>query len=55
MRAAPANLGALFSPARDPAAIALIDLGGESGPREYTYAELDAQADGVARGLRARG
>lgn len=53
--AASANLGTLFSPARDAHAIALIDLGGESGPRVYTYAELDAQADGVARGLRARG
>ncbi len=52
---ASANLGALFAPARDAGAIALIDLGGEPGPRTYTYGELDAQADGVARGLRARG
>jgi acyl-CoA synthetase (AMP-forming)/AMP-acid ligase II len=55
MTTASANLGALFSPARDAHAVALIDLGGESGPRVYTYGELDAQADGVARGLRARG
>jgi len=52
---ASANLGALFSPARDANAVALIDLGGESGARVYTYGELEAQADGVARGLRARG
>lgn len=53
--AASANLGSLFSPAREAGAVALIDLGGEAGPRVYTFGELDAQADGVARGLRARG
>ncbi|WP_251881201.1 class I adenylate-forming enzyme family protein [Achromobacter sp. Marseille-Q4954] len=55
MMAASANLGVLFSPDHDASAVALIDLGGEAGPRTYTYGELDAQADGVARGLRARG
>src|ERR1700744_1332325 len=36
-------------------ALALIDLGGEGGPREYSYRALDEAATGVAHGLAARG
>jgi long-chain acyl-CoA synthetase len=35
--------------------IAIIDLGGEQSPREFTYAQLDAMANGVARALGKRG
>ncbi|HEX5326870.1 MAG TPA: class I adenylate-forming enzyme family protein [Acetobacteraceae bacterium] len=34
---------------------ALIDLGGETGVRVYAYADIESQADAVARGLAARG
>src|ERR1700720_3887730 len=49
------NLGDLIGRDRDLAKIAIIDLGGEAGPREISYAQLDAMANGVARGLKARG
>src|SRR6202051_3936750 len=49
------NLGDLIGRDRDLAKIAIIDLGGEAGPREISYARLDAMANGVARGLEARG
>src|SRR5260221_11651862 len=49
------NLGDLIGRDRDLAKIAIIDLGGEDGPREISYARLDAMANGVARGLKARG
>src|SRR5712675_942136 len=49
------NLGDLIGRDRDLARIAIIDLGGEQGPREVSYARLDAMANGVARGLLARG
>ena len=39
----------------DPDATALIDLGGEDGPRHYTYRAFDALCDAVARGLMALG
>ncbi|MGE5169646.1 MAG: class I adenylate-forming enzyme family protein [Rudaea sp.] len=51
----PYNLGDLVDRSRDPSKVALIDLGGEAGPREYTFGALDALASGVARALLARG
>jgi long-chain acyl-CoA synthetase len=45
------NLGQLIGRDRDPSKIAVIDLGGETGPREFTYAAVDAMANGVARAL----
>ena len=49
------NLGDLIRRDRDPNKTALIDLGGETTPREFTYAEIDAMANSVARGLIRRG
>jgi acyl-CoA synthetase (AMP-forming)/AMP-acid ligase II len=49
------NLGDLIGRDHDLAKIAIVDLGGEQGPREITYARLDAMANGVARALLARG
>ncbi len=49
------NLGNLIRRDRDLGKTAIIDLGGESGPREISYARLDAMANGVARALKARG
>ena len=49
------NLGDLIDHDRDPDKLALIDLGGESGPREFSYHQLDDMANGVARALLARG
>jgi acyl-CoA synthetase (AMP-forming)/AMP-acid ligase II len=49
------NLGDLVRRDRDPSKVAVIDLGGEVPPREFTYARLDALANGVARALVARG
>jgi acyl-CoA synthetase (AMP-forming)/AMP-acid ligase II len=49
------NLGDLILRDRDLTKIAIIDLGGEAGPREISYAGLDAMANGVARALLARG
>jgi long-chain acyl-CoA synthetase len=45
------NLGQLIGRDRDPAKIAVIDLGGERSPCEFSYAALDAMANGVARAL----
>ena len=44
------NLGALIRRDRDPSKVAILDLGGEKGPREFTYGQLDVMANGVARG-----
>ena len=44
------NLGRCFDAAVRPEKIALIDLAA-GGPREITYAALDAECDAVARGL----
>jgi long-chain acyl-CoA synthetase len=49
------NLGDLIVRSRDMAKTAVIDLGGESPPREFSYAQLDAMANGVARALGQRG
>jgi long-chain acyl-CoA synthetase len=49
------NLGDLIEHDRDPSKIAIIDLGGEQGPREFSFAQLDAMASGVARALVRRG
>lgn len=45
------NLGEIICHDLDQSKIGLIDLGGESGPREYTYAQIDQQCNAVARGL----
>ena len=44
------NLGDLIRRDRDLTKVAIIDLGGEEVPTEYTYLELDAMSVGVARG-----
>src|ERR1700722_18500923 len=49
------NLGDLIRRDRDLNKIAIVDLGGEQGPREFTFAQLDAMANGVARALVNRG
>jgi long-chain acyl-CoA synthetase len=49
------NLGDLIRRDRDLQKIAIIDLGGEQGPRTFTFAQLDAMANGVARALLKRG
>jgi long-chain acyl-CoA synthetase len=49
------NLGDLIVRDRDLSKTAIIDLGGETVPREFSYAQLDAMANGVARALSKRG
>src|SRR3954452_16870950 len=49
------NLGDLIRRDCDLGTVAIIDLGGEEGPREFTYARLEAMANGVARALLRRG
>src|SRR5215467_3614890 len=49
------NLGDVIVRDRDLDKVAVIDLGGEQVPREFTYAQLDAMANAVARALLARG
>ena len=49
------NLGDLIRRERDLAKVAIIDLGGEAPPREFSYARLDEMANGVARALIGRG
>ena len=49
------NLGDLIPRDRDLSKTAIIDLGGEGGAREFSFAWLDALANGVARALGKRG
>jgi long-chain acyl-CoA synthetase len=49
------NLGDVIRRDRDLDKTAIIDLGGEQVPREFSYARLDAMANGVARALIRRG
>jgi long-chain acyl-CoA synthetase len=49
------NLGDLIPRDRDLSKTAIIDLGGEQGPREFSFAQIDAMANGVARALARRG
>jgi long-chain acyl-CoA synthetase len=49
------NLGDLMPRGRDLNKVAIIDLGGEQSPREFSFAQLDAMANGVARALGKRG
>src|ERR1700704_4554700 len=49
------NLGDLIERNTDPDKLAIIDLGGENPPREFSYRRLDELARGVARALLARG
>src|SRR6516162_9234546 len=49
------NLGDLVRRDLDLHKVAIVDLGGEKGPREFTYAQIDAMANGVARALLSRG
>src|SRR6266446_756687 len=49
------NLGDLIDKSRDLRKIAVIDLGGETAPRTFSFDTLDRMANGVARGLLARG
>src|SRR5579864_360344 len=49
------NLGDLMPRDRDLAKTAIIDLGGEPSPREFSFATLDRMVKGVASALLARG
>jgi long-chain acyl-CoA synthetase len=49
------NLGDLIRRDHDLKKIAIVDLGGEHGPRDFTFAQLDAMTNGVARALAKRG
>jgi acyl-CoA synthetase (AMP-forming)/AMP-acid ligase II len=49
------NLGDLIRRDRDLDKTAIIDLGGERSPREFSYRTLDEMANGVARALLERG
>ena len=49
------NLGDLIRRDRDPSKTAIVDLGGEAGPRSFSYRDLDDTAAGVARALAKRG
>ena len=49
------NLGDLIDRNQDLNKAAVIDLGGETAPRTFAFEALDRMANGVARGLLARG
>jgi long-chain acyl-CoA synthetase len=49
------NLGDLIRRDQDLEKVAIIDLGGEAGPREFTFAAIDRMANGVANALLIKG
>src|SRR5260370_1867938 len=49
------NLGDLMRGERDVEKSAIIEVGGEKSPREFSYRTLDEMANGVARALLKRG
>jgi acyl-CoA synthetase (AMP-forming)/AMP-acid ligase II len=49
------NLGDLIPRECDLSKIAVIDLGGETPPRQFTFQQIDEMANGVARALAKRG
>src|SRR5579863_8605989 len=49
------NLGDLIPRDRDLTKTAIVDLGGEETPREFSFAQIDEMANGVARALSKRG
>ncbi len=49
------NLGDLIRRDQSLDKVAIIDLGGEKKPREFTFAQIDAMANGVARALTPHG
>ncbi len=49
------NLGDLIPRDRDLSKVAIVDLGGEQTPRAFSFAQIDAMANGVARALGKRG
>src|SRR5215813_13840764 len=49
------NLGDLIDRSQDLHKTAVVDLGGETAPREFSFETLDGMANGVARGLLRRG
>src|SRR5215213_7839152 len=49
------NLGDLIRRDLDLSKTAIIDLGGEQAPREFSYAQLDEMTRGAARALSKRG
>ena len=49
------NLGDLIRRDRDLGKVAIVDLGGEVSPREFSFVQLDEMANGVARALSKRG
>lgn len=51
----PRNLGDIISANADPDGLALVELDERLGETRYTFGEIDALADAVARGLLRRG
>jgi acyl-CoA synthetase (AMP-forming)/AMP-acid ligase II len=49
------NLGDLIPRDRDLDKLAIIDLGGETAPRQYSFAQIDQGANGVANALLRQG
>jgi long-chain acyl-CoA synthetase len=49
------NLGDLIRRDLDLSKVAVVDLGGETAPREFTFKQLDDMANAVARALLSRG